>query len=184
MDHYIDISILLDPEFSAPVLMNVVYSRLHQAVCDHQSTSMGIRVPKYNVTLGNVLRIHGNKKKLLELQELGWFVGMSSYCAISSVLLVPVNTKFRTVSRLQPTMSQAKLRRLIKREALSEAEVSQYKAKMFSKGLDNPYVELVSGSNGQKHRRYIKFGDLRDQSVSGEFDQFGLSKTATVPWFD
>ena len=108
---------------------------------------------------------------------------MSDYCVISSVMFVPEGSKFRTVSRKQATMSQAKLRRLMKRDSLSEDEIKQYKAKMFSRGLDNPYVELVSGSNGQRHRRYIEFGELLDQPVSGDFDQFGLSKTATVPWF-
>ncbi|EKD42112.1 MAG: CRISPR-associated Csy4 family protein, partial [uncultured bacterium] len=38
-------------------------------------------------------------------------------------------------------------------------------------------------SNGQRHRRYIVLGELQDQPVEGEFDQFGLSKTSTVPWF-
>jgi CRISPR-associated endonuclease Csy4 len=54
---------------------------------------------------------------------------------------------------------------------------------MFQKGLDNPYLELESGSNGHLHRRYIVFGELMDKPMSGEFDQFGLSKTATIPWF-
>ena len=42
---------------------------------------------------------------------------------------------------------------------------------------------LTSGSSGHKHRRYIEFGELLTQPISGNFDQFGLSKTATVPWF-
>ncbi|MCC5791697.1 MAG: type I-F CRISPR-associated endoribonuclease Cas6/Csy4 [Legionellaceae bacterium] len=184
MDHYLDIHILPAPELPIPVLMNAVYSKYHKALCDLHSTSIGVSFPKYNITLGNVLRIHGNKKMLQELHELNWIDGMSGYCAVSSVISVPVNTKFRTVSRIQSTMSQSKLRRLIKRGSMTEAEINQYKAKMFSKGLHDPYVELVSGSNGQKHRRYIEFGDLLDQPVSGEFDQFGLSRVATVPWFD
>ncbi|MBL1320922.1 MAG: type I-F CRISPR-associated endoribonuclease Cas6/Csy4 [Methylophaga sp.] len=32
-------------------------------------------------------------------------------------------------------------------------------------------------------RRYIHFGEFLEQPVLGEFDSFGLSKTATVPWF-
>lgn len=62
-------------------------------------------------------------------------------------------------------------------------EIKAYKAKMFSRGLDNPYVELGSGSNWHKHRRYIEFDDLQSGAQSGDFDRFGLSKTATVPWF-
>ncbi|VEG92576.1 type I-F CRISPR-associated endoribonuclease Cas6/Csy4 [Legionella spiritensis] len=184
MDHYSDISILPDPEFPVSVLMNALYSKLHKALCDLRSTSIGVSFPKYNILLGNVLRIHGKKVVLQELQDLNWLGGMNGYCALSPVLSVPAHTKFRTISRKQTTMSQSKLRRLIKRSSIMEDEIKQYKAKMFSKVLDNPYVELVSGSNAQKHRRYIEFGELVDQPIPGEFDQFGLSKTATVPWFD
>jgi CRISPR-associated endonuclease Csy4 len=54
---------------------------------------------------------------------------------------------------------------------------------MLSQSLDNPYLELESTSNGNKHRRYLEFGQLLGNAVVGEFDQFGLSKTATIPWF-
>jgi len=54
---------------------------------------------------------------------------------------------------------------------------------MFQQGLDNPYLELDRSSNGHKHRRYIQFGELKTQIIEGAFDQFGLSKTATIPWF-
>ena len=54
---------------------------------------------------------------------------------------------------------------------------------MFASGLDDPYLELESFSNGHKHRRYICFGEFLNKPLSGEFDTFGLSKTATVPWF-
>lgn len=184
MNHYIDIKLLPDAEIPATVLMNAVYTKLHKALCDIGSKAMGVSFPKYKVTLGNILRIHGNESSLNDLQGLDWLGGMNGYCNVSEITPVPADAKFRTVSRKQTTMSQSKLNRLIKRGSIPENEVKQYKAKMFSKGLDNPYVELVSGSNGQKHRRYIEFGELLDKSVASEFDQFGLSKIATVPWFD
>jgi len=90
---------------------------------------------------------------------------------------------YRNISRIQSNMTEAKLRRLIKRGSITQEETKAYKAKMFQQGMDNPYLELESGSNGHKHRRYLQFGELSSQSVKGEFDQFGLSKTATVPWF-
>jgi len=80
-------------------------------------------------------------------------------------------------------MTESKLRRLIKRGSISEEEVKQYRIKMFQGGLENPYVELKSMSNGQMHRRFIEFGELQDKSVEGRFDFFGLSKEATIPWF-
>ena len=80
-------------------------------------------------------------------------------------------------------MSKSKLERLKRRGSITPGEEKTYKAKMFSQGLDNPYLDLESGSTGQKHRRFIHFGPLMDQSVAGKFDSYGLSKVATIPWF-
>ena len=183
MNHYVDIKLLPDAEIPAAVLMNAICTKLHKTLCDLHSSYIGISFPKYKITLGNILRIHGSESDLKKHQDNSWLGGMSGYCQVSEVLAVPENTKHRNVSRVQTTMSMSKLRRLQKRGPISEEDVRAYKAKMFTKGLDNPYLELQSGSNGNRHRRYIQFGELRDKPVTGEFDQFGLSKTATVPWF-
>lgn len=184
MNSYINIFLLPDPEFRETILMNAIYTKLHKAMYDLRSITIGISFPKYNATLGNILRIHGDKSILTDLQGLNWIGGMNGYCKVSQIASVPSVVKYRTVSRVQTTMSQSKLNRLLKRGSITEDEVKNYKAKMFTKGLDNPFVELVSGSNGNKHRRYIEFGELLDAPVPGEFDHFGLSKTATIPWFD
>ena len=183
MNSHIEIRLLPDPEFHETVLMNAIFTKLHKALCDLRSTDIGVSFPRCKVTLGDVLRIHSEEPVLNDLQGLNWIGGMKGYCKISDVVPAPAGSKFRTVSRKQPTMSQSKLNRLIKRGSISEEDIKKYKAKMFSKGLDNPYIELASGSNGHKHRRYIELGELLDNPVAGEFDQFGLSKTATVPWF-
>ena len=183
MNYYIDIELLPDPEFKATVLMNSLFSKLHKGIFDLQSSAFGVSFPCYQSTLGNLLRIHGSTSDLEKLQQANWIGGMSGYCSISEILPVPDDSKFRTVSRKQTTMSQSKLNRLLRRGSITEDEVKNYKAKMFTNGLDNPYLELQSGSNGHRHRRYIEFGELLNKPVSGQFDQFGLSKTATVPWF-
>jgi len=183
MNHYFEITMQPDPEIPVTVLMNAVYTKLHKALCDLGVPHIGINFPKYKVTLGNVLRLHGSQNDLAALQQKNWLGGMSGYCVVSGILVVPSSVQHRNVSRKQPNMTQAKLNRLIKRGSITKDEIKQYKAKMFTKGLDNPYLELQSGSNGQKHRRYIEFGPLLDNPIAGDFDQFGLSKTATVPWF-
>lgn len=183
MNYFIDIKLLPDPEFQTTVLLNSMYTKLHKTLCELKSKSIGVSFPAYQLTLGNILRIHGNESDLNNLKQRNWLGGMSGYCKVSEIKPVPDAIKHRTVGRKQTTMSQAKLNRLIKRGSISEDEVKLYRAKMFAKGLDNPYVELVSGSNGHRHRRYIEFGGLMDTPVAGEFDKFGLSKTATVPWF-
>ncbi len=130
-----------------------------------------------------MLRIHGVEQDLRILQKSDWVGGMNGYCNISDITPVPVDIKYRTVSRVQTTMSKSNLKRLLKRGSITEDEVKNYKAKMFKQSLDNPYLELISGSNGHKHRRYIEFGEISEKPVKGQFDKFGLSKTATVPWF-
>lgn len=183
MKHYIDSVLSPDPEFVETTLMNALMSKLHKALHELASTSIGVSFPNYQVTLGNKLRIHGTESDLKNLQAKDWLGGMKGYCEITDIKPIPSKVKYRTVSRKQTTMSQAKLRRLIKRKSITEEEIKQYKAKMFSKGLDNPYLEIVSNSNHQKHRRYIEFGELTNNPTNGEFDSFGLSKTATIPWF-
>ena len=80
-------------------------------------------------------------------------------------------------------MSKAKLNRLLKRGSIQQDQVKAYVAKMFQQGISNPYLELESASNGHKHRRYIALGTIIDSPTSGTFDQFGLSKDASIPWF-
>jgi len=139
--------------------------------------------PEYQIKLGRTLRLHSTTERLIELQQINWLGGLSGYCKITSIRPIPAIPMYRTVSRIQATMTQAKLNRLIKRGSIIEDQVKQYKAKMFAQGLDNPYLELESASNGHKHRRYLAFGEIKTESVKGEFDSFGLSKTATLPVF-
>jgi CRISPR-associated endonuclease Csy4 len=183
MDFYIDVKLSPDAEMPVNRLLNAIYSKFHKALCDLKSESIGVSFPAFRVLLGKQLRIHGTSANLDALQQSNWIGGLVSYCDVSQILVVPEGHLHRTVGRKQTNMSQAKLNRLLKRGSITEKDAKQYIAKMFTKGLDNPYLELVSGSSGYKHRRYIEFGELLTQPVSGKFDQFGLSKTSTVPWF-
>ena len=183
MDYYIDIKIKPDSEMPENVLLNKVFTKLHKALFDRNATDIAVSFPKWKVMLGDLLRIHSSENSLKALQESNWLGGLIGYCDTSEIQRVPIDRKYRLIKRKQTNMSQSKLNRLLKRGSISEEDAKQYRAKMFTKGLDNPFVELVSGSNGHKHRRYIEISDLLDSPVGGEFDQFGLSKTATVPWF-
>jgi len=183
MDFYIDIQVKPDAEMRENVLLNKVYSKLHKALFSLKSTEIGVSFPKYKVLLGNVIRLHGTEPRLSELQNTDWLDGLSGYCQVTPIQAVPDNVAYRNISRIQSNMTEAKLRRLISRGSISTEEIKKYKAKMFSSGLDNPYLELESASNGHKHRRYLNFSEETALPASGEFDFFGLSKAATIPWF-
>ncbi len=183
MDYFIDIKIKPDAEMRENVLLNKVYTKFHKRLCDLVSTDIGVSFPEYTIMLGKSLRIHGTNQRLQELQSKNWLGDLSGYCKIIEIRQIPEQVGYRTISRIQTNMTSAKLKRLIKRGSIKPEEIKCYKAKMFQNGIDNAYLELESTSNGNRHRRYLLFGELQNNAVTGKFDQFGLSKIATVPWF-
>ncbi len=187
MDHYQNVTLLPDPELTAPILMNALYSKLHKALCDLSTTQIGVSFPEADKTLGTCLRLHSDAAALKRLASTDWVGAMSGYCSLGEIKPVPGNVNYRAVFRRQPTMSAAKLRRLAARGSITEAEFEGYMAKASQRQRrmckQLPYVELVSGSTGQRHRRYIEQGALCETPTAGLFDQFGLSRGATIPWF-
>lgn len=183
MDYYIDITIKPDAEMRENVLLNKVYTKLHKYLWSIKSIDIGISFPLYSIKLGKKIRIHSSYEVLKKLENIDWIGGLSGYCNIKPIKEVPADVVYRNISRVQSNMTQAKLRRLIKRGTIPEQDIKRYKAQLFTKSLDEPYLELESSSNGQLHRRYLRFGELKNNLVSGVFDSFGLSKDATVPWF-
>ena len=183
MTHYVDIKLIPNKEIRENVLLNQVYTAFHKRLYDLKSKDIAVSFPEYRLKLGRLFRIHGTKEALEKLNEKDWLGKYKEFSKISNIEEVPTNVQYRTVSRVQQNMTEAKLRRLIKRGTIPEEDIKKYRIKMFQGGLDNPYVELVSMSNGQLHRRFIEFGELKELEVKGEFDLFGLSKVSTVPWF-
>ena len=183
MDHYIDVLLKPDVEMQESPLMNLVYTKFHKALVKLKTEQIGVSFPKYQIKPGKALRLHGDKTNLQNLNGLNWLGGIAGYCEISDVKNVPADVKYRTVSRIRTNMSKSKMERLKRRGSITLGEEKNYRAKMFSQGLDNPYLDLKSGSTGKKHRRFFCFGPLLDQPVNGKFDSYGLSKVATVPWF-
>jgi CRISPR-associated endonuclease Csy4 len=188
MDYYIDIKLMPNKEIRENVLLNQVYTEFHKRLYDINAKNIAVSFPNYRLKLGDIFRIHGTKEALLKLNEKDWLLQSQSFCKISEIKIIPENIQHRTISRVQQTMSQSKLRRLVKRAeegkgGIKPEDVKKYKIQMLQGGLENPFVELVSGSNGERHRRFIAFGTLQESGVEGEFDLFGLSKTSTIPWF-
>lgn len=183
MDYFIEIQLRKNNDLRPNMLLNNIYTNLHRRLYDMNAKSIGVSFPDYRVVLGQRLRIHGNLDDLNKFHSIDWLGDLKKYCKVSEIEKVPQNIVYRTISRIQSSMSQSKLRRLIERGTINEEDIKKYKLEMLKKGLDNPYVELISASNGKLHRRYFQFGELRSENVPGEYDTFGLSKEATVPWF-
>ena len=183
MEYYLDVEYRKNDQLRDNVWLNRVYTKLHHRLCDLEAVDIGVSFPRYVLKLGNLMRLHSSEKRLEQFLMVKWLDGLAEFTRCSDTLCVPNDTKYRNLSRVQTNLTPAKLRRLIKRGSIPGSDLKAYKAKMFSEGLSNPYVELESKSTGQLYRRYIDLGDITDQPTKGEFDYFGLSKAGTVPWF-
>lgn len=164
-------------------LMNLVFNKLHKTIVEFNAEEIGVSFPEYKIKLGEILRLHGSEINLQNFMRVDWLDEISEYCDVGNIKNIPSNIKYRTVSRVRPNMSKSKLRRLKKRRAITSDEERAYRAKMFSQGLDNPYVDLNSGSTGQNFRFFLCFGPIIEQPVNGGYDSYGLSKDTTIPWF-
>jgi CRISPR-associated endonuclease Csy4 len=185
MDYYLDITQkkATSKHLATNRWLNAVYTLLHKKLYDVNNTSVGVSFPNYKLVLGNIIRLHGTKSDLESFSDAKWLAEFFQYCNLSAIKLVPEERQYQVVSRKPILMTEAKLRRLIKRGSLTEAEAKQYRVAMYQKTmLTNPYFELKSASSGQMYRRYLQF-TTKNQATAGNFDYFGLSKIATIPVF-
>jgi CRISPR-associated endonuclease Csy4 len=187
MDHYVDIDLRSDPEFPAYQLMSALYGKLHRALVAVGSTRIGTSFPYVNEGAGNLgtrLRLHGKQESLVMLLESGWLVGIRDHVTLSSPASVPPGAKYRIVRRIQAKSNVERLRRrLMRRHELDSEEAARRIPETAARYLNLPFVQLRSASTGQPYSLFIEHGPLLAEAVPGNFNTFGLSQTATVPWF-
>ena len=183
MTHYFEISLKTKKSYEIAELLNAVYSTLHKKLWDEKNSTIGVSFPEYGQYLGKIIRIHGSDSELESLHQKSWLGQLALRCDFTKLTVVPENTSHACYSRVQQNQSLSKLKRYIKRNNPNEQEIRAYKAKLYSNGLDLPYLELLSTSTGQRHRVYIKKIEGTDEKT-GSFSSYGLSKNgSTVPIF-
>ncbi|ETO34575.1 hypothetical protein RFI_02514 [Reticulomyxa filosa] len=190
MGHYIDLTIKPNNTVSLNILRNNICNEVHKILYEMNSSDIGIDFPQYikyedgYQSLGRILRIHSSEESLKKLSvALQLVADLKQNCILSNILSIPsVIKEYRIISRVQQNMSNAKLRRLRKRNSIKTDGIKKYKIKMCMGSLSNAYLELYSYSTGQKYRRYI---EIKKEKIEhkGRFDTFGLSYNATVPFF-
>ncbi len=188
MNHYLDIQLLPDPEFSALDLMDALYAKLHRALVALRSTHIGVGFPAVETGkqgLGNLLRLHGSTADLGALMAMNWLTGMRDHVALSSILPIPADcTRYRVVSRVQAKSNpERERRRLMRRKGVDEATARQKIPDSSAEVLNLPHVWLRSQSTGQKFCLFIQQGKIVTTHTEGNFNAYGLSATATIPVF-
>lgn len=182
MNHYLDIRILPDPEFSQPILLKALFGKVHRGLVAHGDGKIGLSFPEHTSTrLGSRLRLHGSEEKLLALMASDWLAGMRDHCQLGQILVVPAGVQYRVVRRVQSKSNPERLRRRAIARGADPSEVANKITE--GKKLTLPSVEARSRTSGKTFFLFIEHGPLQDQPIEGEFSCYGLSATATIPWF-
>lgn len=184
MDSYQDIKVLADPEFNENTLMAALFAKLHRALSAREKGDIGVSFPEFSVTPGAVIRLHGSRSSLAELDATRWRAGLSDYCEASLIAPIPNEVKWRCVRRVQVKSNpQRLLRRSVRKGWLTEEQAEQRSSEIKVNRSNLPFLSLKSLSSGQHFRLFILQGELQPEPVNGTFSSYGLSDKTTVPWF-
>ncbi|MDO8457425.1 MAG: type I-F CRISPR-associated endoribonuclease Cas6/Csy4 [Burkholderiaceae bacterium] len=187
MDHYADIEVRPDPEFPAHQLMSALYAKLHRALVAQKSPGIGVSFPGVDAQapyLGTRLRLHASLAALSALLQSDWLAGMRDHVALTPPEPVPPVVQHRAVRRVQVKSSPERLRRrLMRRHGIDEQQARQRIPDESARLAHLPFVQLRSTSTGQSFRLFIDHGPVQPGAVPGDFNAYGLSQGATIPWF-
>ena len=187
MDHYVDIVLRADPEFPPHQLLAALYAKLHRALAAQGSVAIGVSFPGFDLKaphLGARMRLHGGLGVLSTLLESEWLTGMRDHIALTSPAPVPANAKHRSVVRVQVKSSPERLRRRLMRRQNIDTQTAMLRIPDESARLAHlPFIQLRSTSTGQNFRLFIEHGTIQPIAVAGDFNAYGLSQGATIPWF-
>ena len=188
MDHYVEFRLLPDPEFQASVLMNVLFAKLHRALVALESRELAVSFPRFRKeppSPGDCLRVHGSAENLQCLMATNWLTGMRDHLQVKPMELVPAHTLLHCrVRRVQPKSNVERLRRrYMRRHNVTDEEVARRIPDTAEQRVHLPFVQIKSQSTGQHFCLFLEHLAPQEQAISGVFNSYGLSRTATVPWF-
>lgn len=187
MDHYVDIEVKPDGELAANHLMEALYGNLHRALVRMECSAVGVSFPKHDASapsIGNCLRLHGTRDALTALMSSHWLSGVRDHLDVHAPSPLPVAHTHRRVRRVQPKSNPERMRRrLVRRHGISAEEALQRIPDSVAELVRLPFIQIRSTSTEQSFRLFIAHDPDQNQAVPGVFNAYGLSQTATIPWF-
>jgi CRISPR-associated endonuclease Csy4 len=186
VNHYIDIRLRPDPDFPPNTLLDVLFAKVHRALARHGRGDIGVSFPGYDGgrRLGTQLRLHSQAETLSQLMTQTWLTGLHDHVIVSQPNALPLTVQYRTVRRVQAKSNPARLRRRqVRRHGLNEQQALEKIPDSVQERLVLPYVRLKSTSTGHAFPLFIQHGPPQEVAHPGYFSSYGLSDTATVPWF-
>jgi len=186
---YQEITLLPSEEVNVNFLLCKVYSELHKILSEvkyKDNINIGISFPRYSMEKHQI----GDKIRLFYFSEgQGITVNLKKrlnkyldYVHITKVRDIPETNHYINFSRIEKKGNKEKLaRRYANRHNLSYEEVISKYDKYEMKSNNFPFIRLKSNSNENYYFLHIKMEEC--EFHEGQFNNFGLSKMATVPSF-
>ena len=196
LGYYIELRLRPDPEVAPTHLLAALYTRVHRALAAQGSTNIAVTFPDYSAerhALGERLRLHGSEADLQPWATGQWMGSMRDHISAAPLAPVPAGARHRTLRRVQVKSSPERLRRrLMKHLQVKDVQLSEEQACAQARAripdgaartTNLPYVQLASTSTAQQFKLFLALGEEQNNVQTGEFNAYGLSTTATVPWF-
>lgn len=200
MKYYLDITLLPDAEANLGFLWQKVFQQIHIALANNKvgdnDSAVALSVVGYGdniFPLGNKLRLLAETENYLQkLDTHRWLSRLSDYCHISSIKPVPADIKqYARFNRKNVKSIEKKAQRRAEHLNKPYGEVLTFLiAEGKSKQSKLPFINVESQDTKKRVEQGVSCQFLLfieqtifDEAIKGKFDCYGLSKTATVPWF-
>ena len=200
MNYYQDLTLISNTEINLAYVWQKVFQQVHLALVEMKTadgnSDIAVSFPEYedkDFPLGNKLRLFASTQaQLLQLDISKRLNRLTDYCHYTSIKEVPKVDKYACFNRKQfKTNVLRRARRRIKSTGETIEQASNY---LVSKGFTDkesklPYINLESKSTAEKETGPHKFRLFIERKIltepeQGDFNCYGLSNHATVPWFD
>lgn len=192
MKYYLDITLLPDAEANLGFLWQKVYQQIHLALAEHKTventSEIAISFPEFsqgNYPLGSKLRLFAAREQALQALDIPqWLQRFTDYTHCTSIKAVPGSvTQYAVFKRVQfDTNIERMARRRSKRKDESFEQALEYLKGFTDQASKLPFINMKSLSKEQNFRLFVQ-RDSVPAPVTGLFNTYGLSKTATVPCF-
>ena len=187
MEAFLDIELRPDPEFPPHLLLSTLYGKLHLTLVPNNSAGIAVCFPGYQIkppSLGTSMRLLGSRAALQALTITSWLSGMRDHVKVGELDLVPADATHRMLRRVQAQSNPERIRRrLMKRHGLDQTQARLRIPDSAAEMLKLPFVQLRSRSNGGAFRLFLSLTAKELTPTLGEFNAYGLSQNATIPWF-
>jgi CRISPR-associated endonuclease Csy4 len=200
MKYYLDITLLPDAEASFGFLWQKVFQQVHIALVDNKvgdnESAVALSVVGYGdkaFPLGNKIRLLAASEDILQKLDMQrWLNRLIDYCHLSSIKTVPAEVKqYARFNRKNVKSIEKKAqRRAVHLDKPYEEVLAYLIEEGKSKASKLPFINVESQESKKQSGQGVSCQFLlfivqaiSDEAVNGKFDCYGLSKTATVPWF-